>query len=310
MKGLGRGLESLLGVYENESVENFDKKECGSPTEIAIEQIFPNINQPRKSFDENSLKELSDSIKQHGVIQPIILNKEENGTYMIIAGERRFRAAKIAGLKTIPAVIKNLTSKQIREISIIENLQREDLNPIEAARAIKQLMHEYSLTQEIIADRIGKSRPAVTNLLRLLNLHPEVVRMVEDGSVSPGHARCLVVLKDTKDQIRIANAVKEKNLNVRQVEQIVRDILNPKQAQEKSFTEQSPEVKDLIVQMEKLFSTKVVLSGNEKKGKIIIEYFTTDDLDRIASLVELLKTRTLTLKDLNNFNKKPDLKQV
>lgn len=190
-KGLGRGLESLFALYDEESNENITNQNAnqnsnhpantkreqeGNVTELDINKIYPNPNQPRKHFDEEALQELASSIKTHGVIQPLVVNREADGRYMIIAGERRWRASNMAGLQKVPVVIKNYTEKQIKEISIIENLQREDLNPIEAARAIKQLMDEYNLTQEAVADRIGKSRPSVANTLRLLSLYPDVVK--------------------------------------------------------------------------------------------------------------------------------------
>ena len=209
-KGLGRGLESLFAMYDNtepmqESIENKEQtkvveRTVESPkpqqtvtptvttekrsnsdgiTELDIYKIQPNPNQPRKHFDEEALQELASSIKLHGVIQPLVVNKTDDNTYLIIAGERRWRASKIAGIEKVPVVIKNYTEKQIREISIIENLQREDLNPIEAARAIKQLMDEYHLTQEVVSDRIGKSRSSVANTLRLLTLYPDVIKMIE-----------------------------------------------------------------------------------------------------------------------------------
>ena len=189
-KGLGRGLDALFGVYKEESYNNItnepqEKKEnvakAGGVSEIEIEKIKPNPNQPRKNFDTEALNELASSIKMHGIVQPIVVNDMGDGTYMIIAGERRWRAANICGLKTVPAVVRNYTDKQVKEISIIENLQREDLNPIEAAKAIKELMDEYGLTQEVVADRIGKSRSSIANTLRLLTLYPDVLKMVEDG---------------------------------------------------------------------------------------------------------------------------------
>ena len=177
-KGLGRGLDALFSDYTQEdgykNITN-NKKQNDGVLEIDITKIKPNPNQPRKNFDEDALKELATSIRVHGIVQPIVLNQQSDGTYMIIAGERRWRAANLCGLKTVPAVIKNYTDKQIKEISIIENLQREDLNPIEAARAIKQLMDEYGLTQETVSERIGKSRSNVANTLRLLSLYPDVI---------------------------------------------------------------------------------------------------------------------------------------
>lgn len=230
-KGLGRGLEALFGAFDdNDNYKNIttQKKENNTGVlEIDINKIKPNPNQPRKNFDQDALNELAASIKVHGIVQPIVLNQQPDGQYLIIAGERRWRAANICGLKTVPAVIKNYTDKQIKEISIIENLQREDLNPIEAAKAIKELMDEYGLTQETVSDRIGKSRSNVANTLRLLSLYPDVMEMVEKGKISSGHARCLVVIEDPKEQIRLAQMVVSKNLSVRDLEKAVKAYTNP-----------------------------------------------------------------------------------
>jgi ParB family transcriptional regulator, chromosome partitioning protein len=314
--GLGKGLGALLSIYDNE-VEEIEKTNDGAKEnnikvennakggveEIKISEIIPNPNQPRKIFDEDALNELANSIKTHGVIQPIVVNKEENG-YLIIAGERRWRASKLAGLDTVPCIIKNYTERQIKEISIIENLQREDLNPIEAARAIKQLMDEYNFTQETVADRIGISRPNIANTLRLLSLCPEVIKMVEQGKLSAGHARCLVVITDEKAQQKFALAASGGKITVRELEKLVKSYLNPKGSTKNSPPEQSLELKELINEMQRVFATKVSAIGSDKKGRIYIDYYSRDDLDRIAELLELVKTKTLTLKDLSNFNKK------
>ena len=305
-KGLGRGLNALFGVYdEDESYKNITtKKTVGNGVlEVDIDKIKPNPNQPRKNFDEDALKELAASIKVHGIVQPIVLNEQNDGTYLIIAGERRYRAAKLCGLKTVPAIIKNYTDKQIKEISIIENLQREDLNPIEAARAIKELMEEYGLTQDTVSERIGKSRSNVANTLRLLTLYPDVINMVEQGKLSSGHARCLVVIDDQKEQIKLAQMVVSKNLSVRDLEKAVKSYTNPtKKVVIKE--EQSLELKELINQMQKTFATKVSAIGNDNKGRIYIDYYTRDDLDRIAELLELLNKKEMTLQDLQNYNRR------
>lgn len=308
-KGLGRGLDALFSIYDEEvkqestTQSNQVKSDRGSVDEISITLIKPNVNQPRKNFDPTSLNELAESIKTHGIIQPIVVNREDDGTYMIIAGERRFRAAKIAGLDYLPAIIKSYTPKQVREISIIENLQREDLNPIEAARAIKQLMEEYSLTQETVADRIGKSRPAVANLIRLLNLTPEVVQMIEENKLSAGHARSLVVITNIQDQIKIASLAKDNRISVRDLEKVVREYLNPNRKKSTKVQEQSMELKDMVQEMQRVFGTKVSVIGDDNKGRIYIDYYSRDDLDRMVQLLELTKSKTLTLQDLNNFNK-------
>lgn len=317
-KGLGKGLGALLSVYEDDDDEVIVPRETKKAetakkaaavvtpevegeriVELNINEVFANPNQPRKHFEETALQELADSIKIHGIISPIVVRKCEEG-YMIIAGERRWRASKLAKKDKIPAIIKEYTDKQVTEISIIENLQREDLNPIEAARAIKKLMEEYNFNQESVADRIGKSRSAVANSLRLLNLYPEVIAMVEKGELSQGHAKCLVVIDDYNVQLKFANQCKNDKINVRELERMVKDYLNPKP---KKVVTQSVELKELVSEMQKVFSTKVSVLGNDNKGRIYIDYYNRDDLDRICELIELIKTKTLTLKDLSNFNK-------
>lgn len=311
-KGLGRGLDALFGVYKDDSYDNItiktqEKKDIapksGGVTEIEIGKIKPNPNQPRKNFDTEALNELAASIKMHGIVQPIVVNDMGDGTYMIIAGERRWRAANICGLKTVPAVVRNYTDKQVKEISIIENLQREDLNPIEAAKAIKELMDEYGLTQEVVADRIGKSRSSIANTLRLLSLYPDVLKMVEDGKLSAGHARCLVVIEDKNQQIKLAQLTVNKNLSVRELEKAVKNLESP-QKRHIVMPEQSLELKELIIQIQKTFATKVSAIGNDNKGRIYIDYYTRDDLYRIAELLELLNKKEMTLQDLQNYNKR------
>ena len=318
-KGLGRGLESLFALYDEESNENITNQNAnqnsnqpantkreqeGNVTELDINKIYPNPNQPRKHFDEEALQELASSIKTHGVIQPLVVNREADGKYMIIAGERRWRASNMAGLQKVPVVIKNYTEKQIKEISIIENLQREDLNPIEAARAIKQLMDEYNLTQEAIADRIGKSRPSVANTLRLLSLYPDVVKMIEDGRLSSGHARSLVVVDDTTQQLKLAKQAADGKMSVRDLEKAVKNYLNPPKHASAKTNEQSLELKELINEMQRVFATKVSAIGNDNKGRIYIDYYSRDDLDRLADMIELLKKKEITLGDLRNYNKR------
>ena len=308
--GLGRGLDALFGVFnEEDSYKNITKSQTekgqaiSGVTEIEIDKIHPNPNQPRKNFDVEALNELASSIKTHGIVQPIVVNDLGNGGYMIIAGERRWRAANICGLITVPAVVRKYTDKQVKEISIIENLQREDLNPVEAARAIKELMDEYNLTQDAVAERIGKSRPAVANTLRLLSLYPDVLKMVEDGKISAGHARCLVSVEDKNNQIKLANLIVQKNLSVRDLERAVKNLDNPQRRQIVN-QEQSLELKELIIQMQKTFATKVTAIGNDNKGRIYIDYYTRDDLDRIAELLDLLNKKEMTLADLQNYNRR------
>ena len=308
-KGLGRGINALLSIYDDEETaqtqvaeQNEEVKQIKGLNEININDIVPNPNQPRKHFDETALNELASSIKIHGIIQPIVVNDENNGKYMIIAGERRWRAAKIAGLTTVPAYVKKFTEKQVKEISIIENLQREDLNPIEAAKAIKQLMEEYKLTQEAVAERIGKSRSVIANTVRLLTLPIEVVDMIEDNKLSAGHAKILVALSDPIEQIKVATVAVNKKLSVREIEKLVKNINNPSKERPKS--EQSLELKELISEMQRIFATKVSAIGNDNKGRIYIDYYSKDDLDRINDLLLLINKKTLTLQDLSTFNKR------
>lgn len=306
-KGLGKGLNALLSIYDEEEEQDENVSRETKPASNGIEGIdisliYANPNQPRKTFDETALKELATSIKTHGIIQPIVLNRAEDGKYMIIAGERRWRAAKMAGLEQVPAFVRNYTPKQIKEISIIENLQREDLNPIEAARAIKQLMDEYDLTQEAVADRIGKSRPAIANTLRLLNLPMDVIELIEKNKLSAGHARCLVALSSPIEQTKVAQTAVAKKLSVREMEKLVKNLLNP--VKERPKTEQSLELRGMIEEMQRTFATKVSAIGNDNKGRIYIDYYSKDDLDRIAELIQLINKKTLTLKDLSLINKK------
>ena len=258
--------------------------------EISLDKILPNRFQPRIKFHEKNINELAESIREHGVIQPIVLNDNGDGTYLIIAGERRYRAAKKAGLEKIPAVVKNYTDRQIKEIAIIENLQREDLNPIEAARAIKQLMEEYKLTQEAVAERIGKSRPNIANVLRLLTLYPDVMTMVEEGKLSAGHARALVVVEDHILQLKLANQAVKDKWTVRDLEKAVKKLQHPVTIT-KFQPNQSIELRELIQTMQRVLGTKVSAIGNDTKGRIYIDYYNRDDLDRIADMITLLQTK-------------------
>jgi len=288
-KGLGRGLDSLFGSFDDDiSQNNNENKEVvqqiiNEPTEIEIGLIDRNQDQPRKNFDEKALNELSISIKEHGVISPIIV-KKVNERYIIIAGERRWRAARLAGLKTIPCLIKNYSDQQISEIAIIENLQREDLNPIESAKAIKKLMTQYNLNQEEVADKIGKSRSAITNTLRLLNLPESIINLVETDKLSAGHARALLGLEDTIKQKQIALVAIEKQLSVRDVENLVREAEKPVKSIEKE--QKSLELQDFENKIKHYLSTKVQIRGNDNKGKIIINYYSKNDLDRIYDLLK------------------------
>lgn len=291
-RGLGMGLNALFSETESayeKAQSDAEAREEQSPAgtaEIDLKKISPNPDQPRKTFTRESMEELANSIKMHGVIQPIVVNKTAGGKFMIIAGERRYRAALIAGLATIPAVVKEYDDRTVKEISIIENLQREDLNPVEAARAIRRLMDEFSFTQEEVAERLGKSRPAIANTLRLLKLGPTVLDMVESGKISEGHARTLVVVDDIVLQTELAKVAVERQMNVRDFEDFVRTTLKPKKEKtEKPQAEQSTELKDLVSRMQRVLATRVQIIGNDRKGRIYIDYFSRDDLERINELL-------------------------
>lgn len=291
-KGLGRGFASLMGLNDVDEFTQPAPKEPQVETivpgdnviKISLLDIDPNYEQPRKHFDEDALEELADSIKMHGVIQPIVVTPIGK-RFMIIAGERRFRASKIAGKSDIPAIVRNYTPQQIKEISLIENLQREDLSPIEAARAIRTLMTEFNMTQEVAADRIGKSRSAVANTLRLLTLSDDVIGLIEKGRLSAGHARTLVVIPRS-EQYRLALKGCDNQMTVREMEKMVREFLNPKPEKQKPVMEESRELVSLVGNMQRAFATKVSALGNGNKGRIYIDYYTSDDLDRICNLVE------------------------
>ena len=290
-RGLGRGLDSLFGGLEEEEVEEkpAEVKEVtkevvvNEPKEIDMGLIDRNPEQPRKIFDEDALNDLAASIKIHGVIQPIIV-KEVDGRYIIIAGERRWRASRIAELKTIPCIVKDYSKQEISEIAIIENLQREDLNAIESARAIKNLMSDYNLTQDEVADKIGKSRPAVANTLRLLFLPEQIIALVESNKLSAGHARALLALDNPSKQKELAVMIIEKGLSVRDTENIIKNIGKP-QKQPTVQPEKSLELKDFESRIKRLLSTSVQIKGNDKKGRIVIDYYSLDDLNRIYDIL-------------------------
>ena len=289
--GLGKGLGALLSQYDRE-IEPEKKQEAqtenitkigGAQTELELSKIYPNPNQPRKNFDQKALEELADSIKVHGLIQPIIVN-ESGDKYMIIAGERRWRACQMAGLTAVPVIIKHYTEKQVSEIAIIENLQREDLNPVEVARGIKKLMEEYQLTQEKVAERLGKSRSEIANYNRLLGLDNEVLELVENGKVSFGHAKCLAGLDDREQQIYLAKQVAKSKYTVRELEREISKLGNKPTKRSTQYT-LSTEIKDLINLMQRKLGTKVNIIGNNKKGRIYIDYYDQDDLDRLYDLL-------------------------
>ena len=300
-RGLGRGLSNLIptdDTTEDVTTKTSKQTKTGTVTKtevvkkveqtLNINRIEPNKNQPRKEFNEDALQELADSIKQFGVIEPLVVVKRK-GYYELIAGERRWRAARLAGLKEVPVVIKDYDDQQIVEIALIENIQREDLNPIEEAEGYRRLMETCELTQEEVAEKVGRSRSAVANSLRLNNLSERVKQMVIDGKLSQGHARALLSITDDNEQFELAKFIIEKGLNVRQVEKLVSDT---------SENKKKPKTKQVTGMMKKYFSevendlgsrlgTKVKISEGANKGKIEIEYYSKDDLERI--LFELKK---------------------
>ena len=280
--GLGKGLDMLIPAVSPQ-VEEPDTE----PQMLKISQVEPNRDQPRKQFDKASLEDLAGSIKQYGIIQPIIVCKRDD-YYEIIAGERRWRAAKMAGLKEIPVVIRDYSDKEIAEISLIENIQRENLNPVEEAQAYKSLIEEYNLTQEELAARISKSRTQITNTMRLLKLHPKVQKMLVDGSLSAGHARALLALEDPELQLSAAQRIVAETLSVRQTEDLVKQMNTPVTRRKGSAKiKNSIFYRDLERQIAETFGTKVKITQKEPgKGKIEISFFSEEELDRIYLLMK------------------------
>ena len=276
---LGRGLSALIPDINGE----IDKKDI---TTIELKNIYPNQDQPRRVFDEEKIKILSESIKNYGVLQQIVLKPDEKGKYMIIAGERRYRASKLARKVDIPAVIKDIPMKDIMEIALIENLQREELNPIEEALAYKSLIKNYSVTQEEISEAVGKSRPHITNTLRLLNLPKQITDMIDQGQITAGHGKAILRLSDENLQIELANKVIAEELSVRATETLAKKISEenikevPKKVKEKDVF-----IVDVEERLRNIFGTKVNISKGKKKGKIEIEYYNEDELNNIVSML-------------------------
>jgi ParB family chromosome partitioning protein len=297
-KGLGKGLGALLsdntienhfdsGELESVSQDKNHSLELTNTQEIDITLIDPNPNQPRTTFDKTSLQELSDSIKTYGIVSPLIVVKKNN-RFMLIAGERRFRAAKLANLTTLPCIIKKYDNSQIKEISLIDNIQREDLNAIEVALYLKQLMVEFNYTQEKLSERIGKSRSQVTNLLRLLNLSQDIQGLVINNSLSVGHARCLVVVQDHLAQIELANICIKNDLSVREFEELVKTYLEPKKNTAKAL--KINHLHPFAQRLQTIFDTKVSIEGNDNKGRICISYSSNDDLEKWSVMIGLLES--------------------
>lgn len=278
-KGLGKGLDALIGDY------SASPETQAGVYEADILLLDTNLNQPRLDFNEEKLQELAESIKQHGIIQPIVV-RQNGARYSIIAGERRYRAARMAGLSKVPVVLKDIDEERINEVALIENIQREDLNPMEEALAIRALIKEYDITQEEMSDRLGKSRPAIANALRLLSLAGPVQKMVREGKLSAGQARAIVSVKDEESQLKLASEAIKKSLSVRELEALVRRI-NERQTEKKEKLKPGlqPELLDVQEHFRERFGTRVSIQGNEKKGKIVIEYYSGEDLLRIYDVI-------------------------
>ena len=278
-KGLGRGLDALLDPYSIEMKEQEPGK-AGVLT-VNVREIDTNSLQPRKQFDENALMDLAASIKVHGIVQPLIVKKKKN-RYMIIAGERRFRAARMAGLEDVPVLIADYDEAQIHEVSLIENIQREDLNPVEEAAAIRFLMKQHDMTQEEVASRLGKSRPVIANALRLLQLPDSVIDLLKEGTLSAGHGRALAGLNDEKVIENLSEESLKNGYSVRALEERIKHLNDRKKpAAKKEKSALSDELRDIEEAFRESLGTKVTLSGTNKRGKITIEYFNREDLERV-----------------------------
>ena len=293
--GLGKGLDSLIPNKSNKSPSTVEKQSVKTEKEekstatgeilVKINEVEPNREQPRKDFDEDSLMELADSIKQFGILQPLIVQKKKD-YYEIIAGERRWRAAKLAGIKEVPIIIKDYSNQEIVEISLIENIQRENLNPIEEAMAYKRLLEEFNLKQDEVAERVSKSRTAVTNSMRLLKLSDRVQQMIVDDMISTGHARALLAIDDEEQQYMLANKIFDEKLSVRETEKLVKELKNPKKEVKKVKQERMFVYNDLADHMKNIIGTKVSVNPKANgKGKIEIEYYSEEELERIYDLI-------------------------
>ena len=296
--GLGKGLDSLIPNKAEKTVKaekkpeekKEERKSESGEILVKINQVEPNREQPRKEFDEDSLMELADSIKQFGILQPLLVQKKKD-YYEIIAGERRWRAAKIAGIKEVPIIVKEYTNQEIVEISLIENIQRENLNPIEEAMAYKRLLEEFSLKQDEVAERVSKSRTAVTNSMRLLKLSPRVQQMIVDDMISTGHARALLAIDDEEQQYQLANRIFDEKLSVRETEKLVKALKNPKKEKKNQKIEHTFVYNNLEEQMKNIIGTKVIVNPKANgKGKIEIEYYSEEELERIYDLIMTIRT--------------------
>ena len=287
--GLGKGLNALIPEEVSNNINSKKEKNKDGVALIDINLIKNNNEQPRKLFDDEKILELAESIKHNGIIQPIILRKVDS-KYVIVAGERRWRAAKLIGVKKVPSIIMDLTDKQVMEISLIENIQRQDLNAIEEANAYKKLISEFNLTQEELSKRLGKSRTAITNTMRLLNLSEGVKQYLIEGVISEGHGRALLSINDAKLQCEIAQKVIDDKLSVRELEKFMKDCKEKKTSkpQKKEYKNKlNPYYKDITERLQGYFGTKVNISNKNNKGKIEIEYYSDEDLQRILDIIKL-----------------------
>ena len=279
---------AYVDAAEKEKFPEEAEEKAGVQT-MKIKEVEPNRDQPRKNFDEDALLQLSDSIKQFGVLQPLLVRKRKD-YYEIIAGERRWRAAKLAGVKEVPVIVKEYTDQEILEIGLIENIQRENLNPIEEAIAFKRLLEEFNLKQDEVAERVSKSRTAVTNSMRLLKLSDKVQQMIIDDMISTGHARALLAIDDPELQYTLANKIFDEKLSVRETEKLVKEIKNPKKPKEKKVMENAFIYQDLEEKMKGVFGTKVSIASKGKgKGKIEIEYYSDDELEHLFDMMMSIK---------------------
>lgn len=279
-EALGHGLDAL---FMSNSIE---ESSASGAVKLSINEIEPNKSQPRKSFDEKALSELADSIAEHGIIQPLLVRPMAEGGYQIVAGERRWRASRLAGLTEVPVVIKDLTDRETMEIALIENLQREDLNPIEEAEGIELLIKEYGLTQEIAAERVGKSRSAVTNSLRLLNLPPSVRELARDNKISAGHARALLAFSDEEKIIETAKLIMEKGISVRETERLAKEASKDAEGKVRQPKRRDVFYDEVEIALSQNLGRKVKINSGRKGGTIVLEYFDKDDLTKIAKMLE------------------------
>ena len=278
-RGLGKGLGALFLSAETDNDSGV--------RELRINEVEPNSEQPRKHFNDEKLEQLAESIKIHGIVQPLIVKRDAN-TYKIVVGERRWRAARLAGLSTVPVIIKELSSKQVMEIALIENIQREDLNPIEEAEAFEKLISEFEMTQDDVAKTVGKSRPAISNAIRLLTLQEKLKNYVINGEITSGHARALLAIEDKELQNKAADEIINKGINVRETEELVKRLLKKKE--KAKHKKPNAEYISLEEKFREIFGTRVKIQNSNKKGKIVIEYYSVDELDRITDLISKLSS--------------------